>query len=171
MKKIFSIIILVAFVVAFAGLAITPVSADSNDVTVTWIVPADTTLTLSYPTGEGKIEFDSTGIGKTFSDLGATGQAADTAAIRIQNDGNTIVSIDANIASFPTNVTHVNFSQSMTDNNSGVHYGSGNCSDNQTWTESIAIGGQEDFWAWSSGANVEETAGVDKTLKIYAVND
>jgi len=170
MKKIISLMVLVAFVGAFLALAITPVSADSNDVTITWIVPADTTLTISYPTGEGKIEFDATGEGQTFSDLAASSQESGTAALRIQNDGNTALQIEANIASFPTNVTHVNLSIGDDSNTTRILYGSANCSANQTWIASLAIGGDQDFWFWSSGANVEETAGVDRTLKIYATN-
>ena len=169
MKKQISILVATLFILGFLGLGVTTVSADSENVTTTWIVPGDTSITVSYPTAQGKIEFDCDAA--TFDKISATGQTAGTAALRVQNDGNTALLINGSWSSeWPTNITHVNISISDSTNASTIRYGDANETVNQTWVASLGIGSTEDFWFWSSGQNVEETAGVDRTLVVYSVN-
>ena len=88
---------LVAYLVALfcvAGFMLPIVQeAKADDIEVEWVVPADTTISVSYPTSETNIEFDATTIGMDFNELGATSQASDTAALKITNEGNTPLDI------------------------------------------------------------------------------
>ena len=171
MNKKTLIIISLMLVIGSASLGVNPVVADSDNVTTTWIVPGDTTITVSYPANAtlGKIQFDCPS--ETFSDLKATDQTAGNAILRVQNDGNTPLIINASWSSaWPSNVTHVNVSVGDNTNSTSLSYTSGNCQSNQTLKASLGIGSTEDFWFWSSGVDVEETSGsgVDRTLVIYS---
>jgi len=145
--------------------------ADSTNVTVTWIIPGDTTLTVSFPTGEGKIEFDC--VGMNFTEETPTGQTDSVSALRTSNNGNTAVSVYMYFADdIPTNVTFVNVSVGDNLNTSGKYYWTqaNDTTSNQTLVASLAIGSSEDFWFWTTGSNVEETTGVDKTLRVGSLN-
>jgi len=164
--------IVVALMVAMAVGAFVPTAeADSSDVTTTWIVPGDTTIGVSFPTGEGKVEFDATGVGQNFSDLPATSQASGTAALKISNQGNQALKINASwTTDFPAGVDRVNISVSDNTNTTLKVYSSANETDNQTLVASLGDGANEEFWFWSSGTEVAETAGVDRTLRIWSTS-
>jgi len=169
MKKIMCITTATMFILGFIGLVVNPVSADSENVTTEWVVPGDTTITISYPNSETQITFDATGTGKTFSSLAATAQTADLAALRVTNDGNQALEIEAKWSDdWPTNVTDVNVSITDNTNSSVIYYGAANETTNQTWVDSLAIGASEDFWFWTCGTEVEQTEGVQKTLIVYS---
>lgn len=170
-RKMYVMLIAIGMITIFGAV---PALADSSDVTTTWIVPADTTIAISFPTGEGKVEFDAAG--KNFTTLGASSQASGTAALTITNNGNTAVKIDAKwTADWPTGVNYVNISISDWSDNTTygtdwLSYSSSNETTNQTWIASLADDGTEDFWFWTDGVDVDETAGVDRTLRIYSTN-
>lgn len=145
------------------------VLADSADVTTRWIVPADTTIGISYPNGETLIEFDASS--QNFSDLEASSQTGALAALRITNNGNTAVQIEARwTADYPSGVKFVNISIDDATNSTFRSYWDTNETTNQTWVASLDVDASEDFWFWSTGWGVAETTGVDKTLKIYSTN-
>jgi len=149
---------------------ITPiVLADSSGVTTRWIVPADTTIGISYPNSESEIEFNAAG--QNFSELGATSQTGSLSALRVTNDGNTAIEVNASWSvDFPTGVDYVNIS--MYDNTNATHfiYAAANETVNQTWNASLGVGNYNDFWFWSCGTEVAETAGIDRTLVVYSRN-
>jgi hypothetical protein len=154
-----------SMVVAFfgAGTAL----ADSENVTVTWIVPEDTSIRIEYPTGEVKIIFDATGIGMNFTNLSAKSQTIGTAALKVWNEGNTAINITFDFNSWHTNVTYVNVSVGDGANTSGAKWwNNANNTTGQTVTASLAMGGSEEYWFWSSGIYCPETAGTDRTLNI-----
>ncbi len=157
-----------------SAIALTPVmvdtaKADTSDVTTRWIVPADTTIVISFPNGQSIIEFNA--VEQNFSGLGATAQTVSLSALRVKNNGNTPVQIEGNWTSaFPTNVTHVNMSIGDWTNSSSLDYTTANCQTKQTWVASLETGESEDFWFWTSGEMVEETGGEDRTLRIHSSN-
>ena len=164
--KIYAMLIAFSMVSIFgAGAAL----ADSSDVTTTWIVPADTTIAISYPNGQAKIEFNAAG--QNFSDLAATDQTGVNAALRVTNNGNTAVKIEAKwTTEWPTGVIAVNISIGDDTNASKLWYGDANETVNQTWDASLAVDAAEDFWFWTDGTRVEESAGLDRTLRVYSSN-
>ncbi len=165
-NKIKSILIATSMLLVFgAGIAL----ADSSDVTTEWIIPADTTFAISYPNSESQITFETTG--QNFTNWGAKAQTDSLAALRITNNGNTAISIQARwTADWPAGITFVNISVGDNTNSSKFTYGPSNETTNQTIDANLAISGTEDFWFWSSGVEVAETTGVARTLRIYSTN-
>jgi len=161
-----------AMLIAFSMVSIFGASAaiaESSDVTTTWIVPADTTIATSFPNAQDHIEFNAAG--QNFSDLAATGQTGVNAALRVTNNGNTAITVEASwLAEWPTGVTSVNISIGDNTNASKLWYGDANETTNQTWNASLAVDGANDFWFWTDGAEVEETAGIERTLRVYSSN-
>lgn len=147
------------------------VLADTENITVTWVVAADTTITASYPTGEGKIEFSAAS--GDFINLSASSQTEANAGLRITNDGNTAVSLHMNFTSdFPSGVQDVNMSVEDNTNATFFNWESTNETNNQTVVASLPATGSdtEDFWFWSTGSGVAETAGEDRTLRVNSQN-
>ena len=161
-----------AMLIAFSMVSIFGASAaiaESSDVTTTWIVPADTTIATSFPNAKDHIEFNAAG--QNFSDLAATDQTGVNAALRVTNNGNTAIKIEAKwTAEWPTGVTSVNISIGDNTNASKLWYGDANETTNQTWNASLAVDGANDFWFWTDGAEVEETEGIERTLRVYSSN-
>ena len=143
--------------------------ADSQNVTVRWTIPADTTIAVSYPSGESNVVFEPSG--KTFTDEGAKSQTGSNAALRITNNGNTPVSINASFsASFPTGVSNVEISVGDNTNSTSFTYSSGSETSDQEIEDSIAAsGGTQDFWFWTTGTDVAEGQ-VDKTFTVTSTN-
>jgi hypothetical protein len=149
------------------GLIYPTVNADSSDVTTTWIVPADDTITISFPTGQGKIEFDCAG--QNFSDQGATGQNPTTAAINVTNQGNQALEINASwTAEWYDGVRFVNMSLADNTNATKLTYGDANETVNQTWNASLAQGDSQLVWMWTTGNEAPQTAGADRTLRVWS---
>jgi len=162
-------------VLAYVGASYLPIAgADSSNVDVTWIIPGDDTIAVSFPTGEGKIEFDvsSTGDeGQNFTNIGATSQTGGTAALRVTNQGNQALLIEGNFnSSFPSGVQLVNFSVGDNSNSTSDGWTDGTCTANVTMDASLSDGSSEDFWFWSSGTEVAETdaSGVTRTLTVWS---
>lgn len=161
-------VVIATLMVAMAFGAFVP-TVNAADITTTWIVPGDTTIAVSYPTGEGKIEFDADPIGQNFSDLRASSQGASTAALKITNQGNQNLDIDMSwSAAWPTGVKHVNISAGDNSNSSSFTYTAANAQVDQT-VATIADGGNEEFWFWTHGKEVAaNAAGIDRTLVATA---
>ena len=139
--------------------------ADSQNVTTRWIVPADTTISLSFPNSESLITFDTPGM--NFTNVSAKAQTGILAALRVTNAGNTAVKLSgAWTLDWPTGVTFVNISVTDDTNATKIWYTPANETSSCDWVASLAIGTSEDFWFWSSGANVAKTTGVDRTLTV-----
>jgi hypothetical protein len=160
-------VVIATLMVAMAFGAVVPtISADSENVTTTWIVPGDTTISVSYPSGEGKIEFDATDAGQNFTDLGATSMNPTTAALKVTNQGNQDLNIDMSWSSnWPTGVRFVNISVNDDTNGTSFSFGAGNATVDQT-VATISDGGNEEFWFWTTGNDVAQTDGVDRDLIV-----
>lgn len=145
---------LIATLILFSFTSI--VIADSDVTDTEWVIPGDTTITVTYPTGQSnKIQFDC--VGQDFTDQRATDQTAGNAGIKVTNSGNQALWINGSWnGAWQTGVDFVNMSISDNTNASSLSYGSGNCTTNQTWVASLGIGANEDFWFWSTGASVSE---------------
>ena len=170
MKQKTQRLVLVSLVVSALFLSSIPtIMADSQNVTVRWIVPADTTIAVSYPSGESNVVFEPSG--KTFTDEPAKSQTGSNAALRITNNGNTAVSINASFSTdLPTGITFVNVSVGDNTNSTLYWYVPANDTDDQELDDSIAAaGGTQDFWFWSSGTDVAEGT-VDKTFTVTSSN-
>jgi len=142
--------------------------------TVTWTIPTDTTISISYPTGRSDINFaPSSG---TTAQLKATSQTDSVAAVRITNNGNVPVTLSAafttslgsGIAEF--RIANVSSSDAPSDgqiwwcgaeSDSGMSP-PGGCSgtDNSTTSRTIrgssqklAVGSSHDLWAWTWTVN------------------
>ena len=145
------------------------VEADTGNVTTRWIVPADTTISISFPNGQTLIEFNAAG--KNFTDLGATAQTDVLAALAVTNNGNTAVKIEGNwTAEWPTGIVNVNISIGDNTNATALTYTTADETTKQEWNASLPIGSTVEFWFWSSGTEVAETAGVDRTLMVTSTN-
>lgn len=157
----------IAVVVAMAFvLGAGAVLADSSNVTVTWIVPGDTTIVVAFPSGQGKIEFDATAQGQNFTNQKATGTGAGTAAIRVTNQGNQDLDITFNFTAFPTGVDNVSFSTAWDSNTTSFLFSDGTEDTPQTVVSSLSQGNAEDWWAWSCGSEMPQTAGEDDILFV-----
>ena len=156
--------------VALSGIAV----GDSVDVTTQWIVPADTGISASFPVHAGEVEFDCSG--QNFTDQGATSQDATHPALVITNNGNTAVQLEAEwTTDWPTGVEFVNmsiddWSDNTTYGDDWLSYSDSNETTNQTWMASLGVGASEDFWFWTTGHEVAETTGIDRTLRVYSTN-
>ena len=172
MKKFvttFVVSAVVMFALFGAGVITKTVKADTSDVTTRWIVPADTTIAISYPNGESLIEFNAAG--KNFTDLAASSQTGENAALRVTNNGNTAVEIEFNwTAEWPSGVEYVNISIEDDTNSTSKSFSDADETVKQTMVASLADGDTEDFWFWTTGTDVDETAGVDRSLRITSSN-
>jgi hypothetical protein len=162
-------IVMLVFGVLLTPYTVNTSKADTEDVTTRWIVPADTTIAVSYPNSESLIIFEPAG--QDFSNVAAKSQTAILAALMVTNNGNTAVKIEGNwTTDWPTGITFVNISIGDATNASHLHYIPADETTKQQWVASLAIGANEEFWFWSSGENVAETAGVDRTLRVTSTN-
>ena len=169
MKKTMSLLIALYLIFAFSYVGTLSVVSAGTNVTTTWIVPGDTTISITYPCGESDIIFNCDG--KTFTNIKATGQTGSNAAINITNDGNTALEINASwSAAWPSGVAYVNISAGDDSNSTTFSYTSGNCQTNQTLKDSLPISKGQEYWFWSDGVDVAETEGASKTLVVYARN-
>lgn len=159
--------IVVALVVTLALCSIPSVGADSSEVTVTWVVPADTTIQVSLPANATAITFKPAGM--TFTDEPADGQLDGTPALRVVNGGNTALEINGNFSgAFHTNVTYVNFSATHTAGSDIASFSNAEATANtvKQMTASLGIGGTANYYAFSDGTNVEMTSGASQTFTV-----
>ena len=151
MKKGRLIALAIAVVIA-SVLPFLPVKADTQTVTLKYVIPQVTTFSVSFPTGYTDIEFQPSGA--SFTNEPAAGQSSSTAAMTITNTGNVAIKIDASLtADLPSGVTEFR----LNDENSasgGWYWTDVNETNVQTIVSSLAIGASEEFWAWSTGNNV-----------------
>lgn len=127
-------------------------TADTQNVTLKYIIPQVTTFSVSYPTGLNDIEFQPSGA--TFTNEPASGQDSSTAAMRITNTGNINIKIDARLtADLPTGVTEFRLNTANSPSG-GWYWTDSNETTQQTIISSLAMGSSQNFWAFSSGTNV-----------------
>jgi len=168
-RKIGAILTTLALLSIF-GAGVVP--GETQTVTVTWIVPSDTGFSIAWAGAESEIVFN-TG-DRNFTKIQARSQTPSTPIINLTNNGNTAVDFHMVFnAGFATGVTYVNCS--VFDNTNATLYwwtNSNETSSNQTTASSIAIGDYADYWFYSDGVNVEETAEGEDTigLTITSVN-
>jgi len=138
--------------------------ATSYTVTVKWVVPADYSLSFSYPTGLGEIDFSPTG--KNFTGRDADLQSITVWAMNITNTGNAAVDIDANFTAggMATNVTFFNLSTTFADENMWF-WVPANATTAQEIQADLGVYAHQGWWAWSSGVNVPAGT-VSKTLYV-----
>lgn len=146
--------------------------ADSQTVTVTWIVPGDTSFSIAWAGAESEIVFD-TG-DQNFTGVKARSQVAATPIINITNNGNTAVDYHMLFnLTFPTGIDYVNCSVYDNTNATLFYWTQANdTTSNQTVASAIAVDGYADFWFYSDGTEVGETAEAEDLigLIITAVN-
>jgi len=146
----------IAVVVLIGAVSILPfvmnAYADTETVTLKYVIPQVTTFSVSFPTGLTDIEFQPSGA--SFTNEPAYQQDASTAAMRITNTGNVAIKIDASLTTdLPTNVTEFRLN-TANDASGGWYWTDTNETTTQTIISSLAVGADEDFWAWSTGSNV-----------------
>jgi len=176
---VLALVSLAAFAIVAAGPGLLmPARASTANATVTWNIPQDKTISLSYPANTTEIYFHPSSA--TFAQLWAHGQGnGSTPAVIITNDGNVAVGISA---VFTTTLTVGNAglaefrlaNASSTGNPSTgqiwwcgaatdtgqVPAGSCSGSDNSTTSRQIiaaaglSSAGTKQLWAWSWGTNV-----------------
>jgi len=154
---------------SFVGYA----SADGSNVTVTWIIPADLSIAITYPTGESQIVFEPGS--KTFSEEQARNQHTGAAGMNIENDGNTALQINFTFADAWYDAGLANFNCSVDSYNNAtlkVYWTNSNETANHTVVANLAISASEDFWFWSTGTDCTESAiGEDtETLEVWYTN-
>lgn len=167
-------IILLGLVAMATGPGLMNARAATGDVTVSWVIPTDLTITISYPTGEVDVRFDPTS--GTFPQFPAKSQGASgsPAAFRVTNSGNVAVKLDAAfISTFPTGVAEFRIANTASGGNpgtgqkvwcgstsdtgqtpAGICSGTGNETVSQTLILSLAVAGTHDRWAWAWGTGV-----------------
>ena len=146
-------LIAIALVVVIASvLPFLPAKADTQTVTLKYVIPQVTTFSVSFPTGLTQIEFEPSGA--SFTNQPAKSQDSTTAAMEITNTGNVNIKIDASLtADLPTGVTEFR----LNDENSasgGWYWTNSNETTSQTIISSLSMSSSKDFWAWTTGSNV-----------------
>ena len=160
--------------ISILGMLLMPMAlADSSNVTVTWVIPADTSVTITYPTGTGKIKFEPAS--KTFVEEQATSQGAGTAGMNIENIGNTALQINFTFSDtwYDAGLEFFNCSVNTNDNaTKKVYWTNSNETANHTVVASLAVSADEDFWFWSTGTDCLESAEGDdtETLVVWYTN-
>ena len=153
-------VLLIGFCLSFAAYT---VGADSSNVTVTWVIPADESITITYPTGNGKIKFAPSS--KTFVEEQADSQGGATAGMNIENTGNIALQINFTFSDtwYDAGLEYFNCSVDTNDNTTKLYWTNDNETDNHTAVASLAVNVNEDFWFWSSGTDCLESGEGDDT--------
>lgn len=167
-KKLLVFAISLAMLVVFGAGGVT---ADET-VTVTWIVPGDTGFSIAWAGAESEIVFDASG--QNFTSVAARSQATLTPIMNITNNGNTAVDYHMIFnLTFATGIDYVNCSVYDETNATLFYWTQANdTTANQTVASAIAVDGYADFWFFSDGTEVAETAEAENLigLIITAVN-
>lgn len=160
--------VIIASMAVSAILIYPVVTATEYNVTVKWVIPSDYSLTISYPTGKGEIDFSPAG--QNFSGQGADSQtytANAVYAMNMTNSGNVAVYIRGNFTSngMASGVTKFNLTTT-----SACHkqywWVVANQSTQQIIYTALASAAHTGFFAFSSGTTV--TAGT--TTKTFKIN-
>lgn len=151
----------------FVGMA----SADGYaDATITWVVPGDDTITVSYPAETTEVKFTTTG--QDFMNSPADSQTGAVSALRVQNDGNQNLQVNATwTAEWIDGVEGVNVSIGDNTNATLVYWTDDNeTTANHTFVASLPPDGSdtEDFWMWTNGTAVGETTGTSRTMRLWS---
>lgn len=135
--------------------------ADSSTVTVTWIIPADESIQIQYPTGQSDIRFNPGS--KNFSDEVAQGQDSGTPGMNITNNGNTALQINFtfNGTWYDAGLEYFNCSVDDQSNTTKVYWTNDNETANHTVVAELAVDAMEEFWFWSCGTNCLESGAGD----------
>jgi len=175
-EKILTIALTMCFAVVFLGAG---VLSDSEAVTVSWVVPADTTFSLAWAGSETEINFDDDIDGMNFTNAAPDSQTGATPIINLTNNGNTEVDVKMlfNASLYDDGINYVNVSVGDNTNSSKFWWEGQNGADNastnnQTVKADLAIGATVGFWVWTCGVEVEQTAVDDDlmTLQITTVD-
>jgi len=159
-------ILIIAILSAIVAMPFLQTKADTQTVTLKYVIPQVTTFSVSFPTGYTDIEFHPSGA--TFTNEPAAGQSASTSAMTITNTGNVAIKINASLtADLPTGVTEFRLNDTN-DYNGGWYWTDANETNVQTIIDSLAMGASQDFWAWSTGSNVP--AGTYTSTKLQLVS-
>jgi len=143
--------------------------ADNSTIEVTWVVPGDLTFSYDLAGVETEIQFQCEG--PDFEQQ-MDSQEKGTAGLTITNEGNKAIKLDAifDDAWWSSATLYFNMSLSGTANDSGSWEwdNSNETATNHTICVSLADGATEEWWIYSYGHDVEETAeGDDKaTFRI-----
>lgn len=194
MKRKLNLALCLGIVIALGVFAFGPpqmfltARAATADVTVTWVIPSDLSLSVSYPTALVAVRF-SPGTA-TFAELAADSQGASgvPASFRVTNNGNTALRLDAAFTgTFPSGVAEYRIANASSSSlpSSGQIWWCGGTSDtgqtpagacsganNETTSrtlmgtaEKLGVGNTHDWWSWSWGVNVA-AGSVSRTLTI-----
>lgn len=162
----------------FVGLAVGPMTfeakASTADVTVTWVIPSDKTISVSYPTSLTAVTF-TPGVA-TFARQKADSQTDAVAAYRVTNDGNVAVKVTGQFSGTPpsgvSEFLEANSSSSNVPPTTLIQWvctavvdtsqsPAGHCNTASNWTTatmgvvtSLAAAGTFDKWCWSWGTTV-----------------
>lgn len=167
-NKIFSLLVALCMLVVFGAGA---VLADSDTITVTWIVPGETGFLIDLAGSETEIVFN-TG-DRNFSKVPMRSQTDATPGFNLTNQGNQAVDVHFafNDEDWPSGTSFFNVSVDANDNSTLYWWESSNETNNQTIKSSLGIGSTVSCWIWSSGIDVAESAeGEDlETLVVTTV--
>jgi len=173
MKKVYTIGIMLSFVVVFLGAG---ALADNENVTVSWVVPADTSFSLAFAGAETEIDFDDNVDGTDFTHAAPDSQASGTPMLTLTNNGNTPVDVkmafdsvfdDDGIAFFNASIDNIDNSSLFFWEGQAMG-GTDNATNNQTVKEDLAIGANLQIWIWSTGRSVEQSE-VDTDTETLAI--
>ena len=178
-------IILLGLFAMATGPGLMNAKAATADVTVSWVIPTDLTIAISYPTGEVDVRFDPTS--GTFAQFAAKAQGANgaPASFRVTNNGNVAVKLDAAFtATLASGVAEYRIANTAsggapgtgqkvwcgatTDTGqspAGICSGVDNATTSQTLILSLAIAGTHDRWSWSWGTGVAAGT-VSRTFRV-----
>jgi len=160
-NKIGSCFLAVIVLFAFTSIVI----ADVSNIEVTWYVPGDTSFSYDLAGAETEIVFAPSG--QNFNNQSMRSQTSAIPGLNISNDGNKAIKINATFADawYASGIANFNMSIAPTDNSTRNYWTNANeTTSNQTIASSIAQGSYEEWWIWSSGTGVTESAeGADKS--------
>lgn len=165
MKRTKQICVLIGLLCITAlSIGIPQTSAYNQTIEVTWIVPGDTTFAYNLAGSETEIVFDTSG--QNFSGVSMRSQTVATAGLTLTNQGNKAIKIDAifDDAWYDAGITFFNMSLAGNNNDTLFYWTNANeTSSNLTIIASLATSTSEEYWIYSSGSTVGESAeGADK---------
>ena len=164
-----ALLISVLLIAGMSLVALPLVKAATAAVTVTWAIPTDKTISVSYPTALTEVRFSPSSM--TFARLAANSQTDGVGAFRVTNDGNVVLAISGMFNDHvPTGVAEFLIADSSV---SGVPTGgllrwcgaisdtgqtpAGGCTGtvtdttSQSMLASLAVGANKIWWSWSWG--------------------
>jgi len=161
---------LIAMIAIGSGIGIVAAAGPydaSNPYTCTlkWVVPADTTFSVSFAGGETSVDFDTALTGQSDTDAEPDSQdaSANTPIITVSNDGNLALNFSCNLTSAKPSwatlkVNDVNDSGTATTFDTTA----------ETFATNVAISGTAKMFLWTTTLNATEGT-TERTLQINTV--